>query len=42
MPKKAHFGFLYPSAPADRSLSVSILDKHGAVHNGKSDQLHTV
>ena len=33
---------LRPSAPAGRSLSVSILAKHGAVHGGKFDQLHSI
>ena len=44
MPKKAHFGrtFLDLSAPSGRSVSVSILTKHGAVHDAKFDQLHDI
>ena len=43
MPKKAHFGRTFDlSALAGRSVSVSILAKHGVVHNAKFDQLHDI
>ena len=41
---KADFGrtFLELSAPAGRSLRMSVLAKHGAVHDGKLDQLNDI
>ena len=44
MPKKALFGriFFDLSVPAGRSISVSILAEHGAVHDAKFDQLHDI